>query len=315
MKPSCSSARFAFRLARLAPVGLATFVCVTLAAPEPSAKAEDDPVMQCVSASNKGLDLRKQGKLGEARQVLASCAVPSCGAEISAVCQRRVTEINAVMPSIVFLPKDGAGKDMLDVKMTVDARGSGVVLDGRPVPLDPGPHSFKFEVHGFAPVMRSLIVAEGTKDRLEIVEMAPPEAKRRTALGGTVPDASATSGSGQKTAGYWVVGAGVAVLAAGSVFGLMAASSQSTQNSDCPSQTNCPNYDKAVDAHNDAATFGTVSTIAFAVGGVAFATGMVLVLTAQAPKWQTGSSAIRDVRIAPSASPDTAGLVLSGVFE
>ena len=309
----CSPFRFASRFAPA--TGLAALVLVTMGAPEPTALADDDPVMQCVSASNKGLDLRKQGKLSEARQVLSSCAVPSCGAEISAVCQRRITDINAVMPSIIFLPKDGAGKDMLDVKMTVDAQGPGVVLDGRPVPLDPGPHSFKFEVRGSAPVTRSFIVAEGAKDRLEIVEMAPPDAKRHPAVVVTPPDVSAPSGDGQKTAGYWIVGGGVAGLAAGTIFGLMAASSQSTQKSDCPSQNICPNYDKAVAAHNDAATFGTVSNIAFAVGGVAVATGMVLVLTAPASKSIAGSSALRDVRIAPSASPDTTGLVLSGVFE
>ena len=306
-----------FRFARLAPaVGLATLGLVTLGAPEPNAMAsDDDAVMQCVSASNKGLDLRKQGKLTEARQMLASCAAPSCGAEISAVFQRRITEINAVMPSIIFLPRDGAGKDMLDVKMTVDAEGPGVVLDGRPVPLDPGPHSFKFEVRGTAPVTRSFMVAEGAKDRLEVIEMAPADTKRRTMLVSTVPDVSPTSGTGQRTAGYWIVGGGVAALAAGTVFGLMAASSESTQKSDCTSSTVCTNYDKALSAHNDSVTFGTVSNIAFAVGGVAVATGMVLVLTAPASKAATGSSALRDVRVGPSASPAIAGIVLSGVFE
>ncbi len=300
--------------ARFAPA-VAALAFVALAAPEPSAKADDDAVMKCVSATNKGLDLRKQGKLTEARQVLASCAAPACGADISGVCQRRITEINAVMPSIIFLPKDGAGKDMLDVKMTVDGQGPGVVLDGRPVALDPGPHSFKFEFHGLAPVTRSFIVAEGAKDRLEVVEMAPPEPKRPPTLVATVPDASAPSGDGQRTAAYWVIGGGVVGLAAGTVFGLMAASSGSTQKSDCASAAICPNLPGATSAHNDAVTFGTVSTVAFAVGGVAVATGMVLLLTAPSSKSVSGSSALRDVRVAPSTSSHTAGLVLSGVFE
>jgi hypothetical protein len=281
----------------------------------PASAADDDPLMQCIAASNKGLDLRKQGKLIEARRELAACAAPSCSAEISGVCQKRIAEINAALPSMIFLPRDGAGKDMLGVRMTIDGQGPPVVLDGRPVVVDPGPHTFKLEVDGVEPVTRSLIVAEGAKDRQERVDMGPaPAATAPGAATETGAAAPAGHGSPQKAIGLWVGGAGVVGVAAGTVFGLLAMSQWSASKADCSAPAtpaNCPNHGAAVREHDDASTYGTVSTVAFAAGGAALALGTVLVLTAPRSAPTVG---VGPVRFEANVAPGTLGLSMRGTF-
>jgi hypothetical protein len=297
----------------------ASFVfCAVTSAPRAEA-ADEDPVMQCIAASNKGLDLRKQGKLIEARQTLAACASSACGSDISAVCQKRVGEINAALPSIVFLPKDQAGRDLLGVRMTIDGHGPGEVLEGRAVVVDPGPHSFKFELAGVDPVVRSLIVVEGAKDRQERVDLGaplPPHAAGASGAssgGEQVP--AAAPGSGRRALGLWVGIGGLVGVAAGAVFGGLAASQWSTSKSDCSlpgTPASCPRRDDAVHAHDLASTYATISTVAFAVGGAAVATGAVLILTA--PRSAPAPGAARLV-VGPRVGPGTAGLLLTGVFE
>jgi hypothetical protein len=277
---------------------------------EAVASGDDDPMVQCIAASNKGLDLRKQGKLLDARRVLAECAAPACGVDIGAVCRRRIGEINAVLPSMIFLPRDAAGKDILGVKMTIDDKGPPVILDGRPVVVDPGPHAFRFELAGQPPTTRSFIVAEGTKDRQEIIDIGPPPADTAHATGA---ETATAHGSGQKAAGLWIGGAGVLGVAAGAVFGILASSKWSASKSDCSAPAtpvNCPRHQDAVNAHDAASTFGDISTVAFVAGGALLATGVVLELTAPRSSAATGVQ----LQLQPSVALGTVGFSMNGVF-
>ena len=274
------------------------------------ASGDDDAVIQCIAASNKGLDLRKQGKLLEARRVLAECGAPACGADIGAVCRRRIGEINAVLPSMIFLPRDGAGKDILGVQMTIDDQGTAMILDGRPVVVDPGPHAFRFELAGQPPTTRSFIVAEGTKDRQEIIDMGPAPAQTARAAG---TETTPTHGSGQRAAGFWIGGGGVLGVATGTVFGILASSKWSASKRDCsaPPQS-CDYHQRALTEHDDASTFGDISTVAFVAGGALLATGVVLELTA--PRSSTAIG-VQGLQLTPGVALGTAGLSMSGVFQ
>ena len=260
---------------------------VAIGAAATQARADDDPMAQCIAASDKGLDLRKQGKLIEARGVLATCATPACGADISGVCQERLADISARLPTIEFLPKDGAGHDIVGVKLYIDGASVGETLDGRPVPLDPGPHTFKFEVAGQSPVEQSFVLVEGTKDRRERIDIGPSPMAAPAAgyppVAPVVARPPAPVSGVPKTVGIVVGGAGVVGVAVGSIFGLMASSSWSASKSDCGSPTTCPRYAQAVTEHDSAVSQGTVSTVAFVAGGAVLATGVVLFLTAPRP--------------------------------
>jgi hypothetical protein len=95
-----------------------------------------------------------------------------------------------------------------------------------------------------------------------------------TALG----PASEPSGSSQRLIGIIVAGTGVAALATGSVFGLQAAARWHDAKSNCDPYPYCGESGQRT--ARDAKQSGTISTIAFIVGGVLLAGGTTLWLTA-----------------------------------
>ncbi len=292
--------------------GMALFGSVAMSAALPQARAADDPMMQCIASSNKGLDLRRQGKLIDARPVLAACAAATCGADISAVCQKRLAEVGAALPTIVFLPKDGAGSDITGVKVTIDGASTSQSLDGRAIALDPGSHTFKFESVGQPAVEKSFVLVEGAKDRQERIEIGPHAPVSLAVTGGPQPTASTGHASGtQKSVGFVVGGVGVLGVAAGSLFGLMASSKWSASKNDCGS-TSCPNRPAAVSEHDTAASDATLSTVAFVAGGAALAAGVILFLTA--PHGTHMDTTGQSLQVTPSVGPDGASLSLHGAF-
>ena len=60
--------------------------------------------------------------------------------------------------------------------MTVSVDGETLVrkLDGKSLPIDPGPHTFKFETAGAPPVVERALVKEGEKTRVITVTFEPP---------------------------------------------------------------------------------------------------------------------------------------------
>jgi hypothetical protein len=265
--------------------------------------ADEPSIAQCIAASDHGLDLRRHGKLVDARGVTAQCAVPACGDAISHVCQTRVAEIQAALPTIVFSPADETGKDLVGAQVKVDGAARGEALDGRPLTADPGPHTFLFEAPGRPSVTRAFILVEGMKGRNERIDLGRETAPQAATHG---------DGDGQRTAGWLVGGAGVVAVGVGAVFGLFAASKSSEQKSDCsPAPGACTNWAGANSAHSSAIRDGAISDVAFAVGGAALATGLVLLLTA--PGSAPGERAA-DVQIAPTLGPSFAGFMLQAAL-
>jgi hypothetical protein len=281
------------------------------------AHADDDPMAACIASSDRGLDLRKQGKLLEARGVLVACASAGCGPAISAVCERRVAEINALMPSVIFLPRDSAGRDVVGVTMSIDGASERVPLDGRPIAIDPGPHTFRFQAAGQSPVDRSFVIAEGARNRQEPIDLSPVAPPPAAPVSRAPPAAAGPSETGSRT-GAWVVGTvGVVGVVAGSVLGALAIAEASASRSDCESSAFCSNRNNAVNEHNTAAAEGTASTIAFAAGGAALVVAAYLFLVPSgSSRSSTGSVQGSDLslRLEPSFASQSAGLSLRGVF-
>lgn len=119
-------------------------------------------------------------------------------------------------------------------------------------------------------------------------------------------------GSSQKTVGFVVAGVGVVGLAVGAITGLMAIGKNNDAKALCPTGGKCASQE-GVDANDSAKSLGTVSTIGFVVGGIAVATGVVLVLTSPKSS-EPGATAQRSLRIAPAAGPNGGGFALMGVF-
>jgi hypothetical protein len=274
-----------------------------------AARAQDADA--CIAANESSLALRKAGKLIDARKALATCAAPACPEPVQSSCQQRLGDADRAVPAVVFQVKDGAGNDVTSVKITMDGQPRDERV-GAAISLDPGEHTFTFDAAGLPQVKKTLVIVEGVKDRSEVVVLgAPALAPAPTPV---VPAPIAHEGGGgstQRTIGIVGGGVGVAGLAAGAIFGLMASSSWSTAQKECGA-TSCSQYPQASSDEQKASTYATVSTVAFIAGGVAVAAGALLWLTA--PSAENPAASTAGMAIAPSLTPGGGGLLLRGGF-
>jgi hypothetical protein len=241
---------------------------------------------QCIEANGQAQSLRREEKLAQARELLKLCGDPKCPGTVATDCTKRLDELEAAQPTIVFDVKDGSGRDIDVVKVSVDDRPLTEKLDGTPFQVDPGDHSFTFEVEGQPPVTQHFVLTEGQKARHESVVVGPPEAPPAPAPAVVAPaspseEPTAAPSNGRRTTrtiGIVLGAAGVAGVATGAVFGLLASSRWSSQQRNCESSTNCLDHAQAVSDHSALTTDGAVSTVAFIAGGALLAGGVALFL-------------------------------------
>ena len=275
----------------LVAVGVALVPCV--------ARAAESTKLECIAANDAAQDLRRAGKLREAREKLALCVSESCPGPVREDCAQRLTEVDGVMPSIVFEAKDAAGNDVVGVTVTMDGQRLQDKLTGLPLQVDPGEHRFVFEAEGQPTTEKTIVVREGERDRHERVVLGQ--------LGGpgpSTPAPSSSDGGTPRTIAYAVGGAGVVGLVIGSVLGLVSKSSYDhalqTECGNNPSGCSPQGIQDGQSAHGQA----TASTVAFVAGIALLGAGGVLYFTA--PK--------ASVNVGTTVGSDRAGVVVTGAW-
>jgi hypothetical protein len=305
---------------RATPIALVTLLgAIGVAAP---AHAAEPTAGQCLEASDKWIALRNQRLFVEARAELLVCASTSCPAEVRDECAARIGEVNASIPTVVFEAKDAGGRDLSAVKVTMDGTPLTEELKGASIPVDPGEHSFVFEAQGFPSVQSKIIVAEGVKDRHEVVrfgssESAAPSARGAPPAGDSRQDHPPASDDGktQRILGFTALGAGAIGFAVGVIFEIQRSNKLSDRDAICPNG-DCSVKTKAEqDAlspqvqslTDDARSASTVGAIGLVAGGVLVAGGLALIFTA--PN-QEGSE--HHVAVLPMVGPHVQGLAVTG---
>jgi hypothetical protein len=332
-------------------VFFATLVLTVVVPATRPARAANPTMSECLSANESAIKLRGDHKLRQARDQALACSASTCPDEVRETCQLRVRDLNAAIPTIVFLAKDGAGHDIVAVRVSMDDEPIGDRLDGTAIAVDPGQHKFSFEAAGQAPVERSLVISEGQKDRREAITLGasatgasapptstptpatptPPTPNPAPAIPGVaaVPPASSDEassepapsagppGRSQRLAGIVVGAAGVVGLAVGAVFGIVATSDWSSAKAACNGKpvscTTSPSSPGFQD-EGSAKTMATISTVGFIAGGVLAAGGVVVFLTAPRTASSEVPAATRGADLVPSLGPGGTGMMLRGWF-
>jgi hypothetical protein len=206
------------------------------------------------------------------------------------IARKRAEQLEPKLSYLTILPAQA---------QTVAVTRDGVALDaavlGTAIPIDPGTHVVAASAAGKRSWSTEVSVGAAA-DRLSVsvpvladepAPAPPPPAVIAQEVAASQPAApAAVSGSDdaqstratRRILAIAAAGVGVAGLAAGSVFGLMAASSWQDAKADCHPYPYCG--DNGVRLAKDAASNGTVSTIAFVIGGVGVAASAVLWFTA-----------------------------------
>ncbi|MBK6697189.1 MAG: hypothetical protein IPG50_34120 [Myxococcales bacterium] len=145
---------------------------------------KNDSAAECVAAFDRAQDLAGRRKLTEARELYLTCARESCHTLVRRDCADRLERLERDQPTLIFGARDRDGRDLANVRVTVD----GAPLDGQKlalgVPLDPGEHEVWFELPPYAAKLETVVARVGEKNRAIVV---------------TLERASAPSSSGAKT--------------------------------------------------------------------------------------------------------------------
>ncbi|MGA7121998.1 MAG: hypothetical protein WBY94_17955 [Polyangiaceae bacterium] len=251
------------------------------------AAAADPTTSECLKANNGAVEMRNDNKLQAARAQLLVCATKSCPADVRKECLRRIDEINAQIPTIIFEAKDRSGKDLSAVVVTIDGQLFTDKLDGTALPVDPGPYSFTFEAEGQPTLKEQFVIREAQKERRESItlgELAPapppprePREKRVDEPAPPPPPPHDTGLGTQRVLAIVAGGLGLAGVGVGSVFGLQAMSKRSDAQRACLDV--CMDQSGA-DKWSDALKTARISDIAFVVGGAGLIGGVLLWVTA-----------------------------------
>jgi hypothetical protein len=271
----------------------------------------------CIDANRQAQTLRRSGKLHAAQAALHVCASQSCPAVVSDDCTSRLDEVERAMPSLVFDVRDGAGRDLTRVKVSMDGKPFAEALDGTALTADPGEHTFVFEVAEEPPVTEQLVLHEGDKGRHERIVIGDRAVATKSAPAPVEARARAEAPpprQGQRIAGLVVGGVGILSVGLGAVFGVSASSSWSASQSACGSPTACPNHAQAVSEYNSASSDALISTIGFIAGGALITGGLILFFTAPAARESALPPAATAVHLVPSVAPGTAALLVRGTF-
>ena len=136
------------------------------AAEKAAEKAEKAAEKQaCIDAHSRGQALVRDGKLHDAREQFIACGRESCPGAIRKDCAQWLGEANEQQPSVVIGAKDDHGKDTVKVRVLVDGNEVQKMLDGRPIELDPGTHSFHYVLENKKTLDEQVLIRQGEKNR------------------------------------------------------------------------------------------------------------------------------------------------------
>lgn len=207
---------------------------------------------------------------------------------------------DARVPRLTIVLAKGAPTDIV---IRRDELELGSSLLGVAVPLDPGRHTVTLEARGHLPSRQDVFLPEGARATVEL-SPGPPVVEGRPEPASTgsaqAPQAAVPSPEkgGLSVLGLASLGVGAVGLVTGGVTGLLAIDRKNEQEKRCfPIHVCTP---EGAAAAREGETFALVSTISFAVGAVAAAAGVYLVLRSRGGD--------RRVALAPLVSLDTVGL-------
>jgi hypothetical protein len=259
-------------------------IVVALAVGAPPQATAQDETHACTQASEAGLSAKHSGHLVAAHTALLGCVRDVCPKVMRDDCAQQLATVDAATPSIVFGATDASGKDLLDVRVSIDGTVATSHLDGKAVPLDPGKHVLRFEADGLEPQDQEILAREGEKNRNVTVHLQPvggaasaaaeAGAPAATSASTAGPTSSPPAASGPPVLAYAIGGVGVVALGLGTYFAVDQAQRYSHLHDTCAPAHTCSQSD--IDAVNNERVY---EGIALGVGGAAVTLAVVLLLT------------------------------------
>jgi hypothetical protein len=305
------------------PRTLAATAAALLALAQPARAG--DAVPSCAESLPKMIATNKNDPSVSGLMVLAAC-YESLGKTASASAQLHDAEILSAQKNDSRIREIRGRIALLDSrvpKITVavggdaDIGGLAIKMDGealprerwgQTIPIDQGQHVFEMSAPERKSRVEKVKVAAGDQPTVRVrpldLDAPPPPVAAKVET-----HASPT----YRTLALVLGGAGVAGIAVGAVFGVMAIGKHSDVTSRCAGFPTCPEADRAAldDLNTSAQRNGTISTIGFAAGGALLAGGALIFFAAPQVPDRSGT---RGARIVPLVGRGAGGLSVEGGF-
>ena len=199
------------------------------------ARGDDaDAKYACAADHERTQRLRLIEKLREARGAALACAQDACPAIVRVECARLLSELDAVVPSIVVEVRDAAGNRALDCALELDGVSLGKV-DDRSIAVDPGEHVLRIATPDGRTSSQSFVVREGELRRAVIVGLPRavegPMRAPETVLGAPSGETEAPRSTPWPV--FVVGGLGLAALGSFAFFGLRGYREEVSLESSC----------------------------------------------------------------------------------
>lgn len=133
-----------------------------------------DAAQQCATSYETAQRERGRGAFLEATQAAQACSQIECNALIVQECIKLLEQFKAETPTMVFSARNGRGEEIAAVKVEIDGKPAADRIDGLPIAVNPGIHTFRFTAEGEAPVEIKHTARVGDKNRLVEVQIGKP---------------------------------------------------------------------------------------------------------------------------------------------
>lgn len=203
-----------------------------------------------------------------------ACSASQCPKVVRSDCAKALAQLEESQPSIVVAAQDSSGADLQGVRVQIDGRAVTSRLDGSPIAVDPGEHSFDFAAEGYPAIAQKLVIRVSEKNRLVRVTFQSPVKEPVKPPPPAKPEEPrpAEGGGGAPVLAYILGGVGVLGLGSFAYFGLTSKSELQDLRSSC-----APFCDQG--QLDDVKTKMLVADVSLGVGIVALGAAAVLFLT------------------------------------
>jgi hypothetical protein len=258
-----------------------------------SGAAADEPTkQQCVVANESAQDLQRAGKLVEARLQLLTCADSACPGAVRVDCTDQLQALGKLLPTIVLTPKDAGGADASAAGLAIDGVAQPAALDGTPVPVNPGLHTFTVTLPGRSPISLRLSFKQGDRVHREVVLRTTPDVAARSARPTAAGEAAVAEDApaapplssrapaegtvvNLRRIGWSALGAGAAGMTLGTIFGFLALSKKVSLDGECRGPSCLPGSQSDIEGMH---VNGVAANISFAIGLLGLGAGGALLL-------------------------------------
>jgi hypothetical protein len=219
-----SSSKATRRSPWLAVLVLAALTPLRAAAQQVASESGAESLERCVAVHEESQKLLQQSRLLEARQSLRQCSTPSCPSLLRSDCSHWVDDVERRLPSVIFYATDN-GEDAVALRVFEGERLLSESVTGRPLELDPGPHTFRAELRERKPIVTTYVLREGDKQRVIRFDF-------RSATPSGV-EAAAEKSRPIPTTTYVFGAVALAAAAGGATLGVMALSERKSAEGKC----------------------------------------------------------------------------------